>query len=356
MLSHAIISLAFSNACHRPNRVQCRFRPPSQTCSYFITPTGSPRPGEPCFSLSWTNISSIYQQTYQSGQRRFTRFCCDAGLQPLPLTENLLTLFVSHLATEGLAHTTIKSYLSAVRFFHITAGHGDPFIPGAFPHLQYVIRGIKCAPRPPSHSHLPITPSLLRSLKSVWVSKPADADCIMLWAACCMGFMRAGEFTLKSSQNYDLSSCLTPQDVAVDQHANPSTISIHLKQSKTDPFRHGVDIYLGRTDSALCPVVAILAYVAIRPKIPGPFFMFRDGSPLTRDKLVTALRKALTEVGVDQSGFLGHSFRIGAATSPARAGSLIKMLGRWESEAYQRYVCTPRVSLAAISSQLAILL
>ena len=157
--------------------------------------------------------------------------------------------------------------------------------------MQYVIRGIKRAPRPPSRSRLPITPSLLRSLKSVWASKPADADCIMLWAACCMGlfgFMRTGEFTLKSAQNYDLSSCLTPQDVAVDQHANSSMISIHLKQSKTDPLGHGVDIYLGRTDSALCQVAAILAYVAICPKIPGPFFMFRDGSPLTRDKLAYA--------------------------------------------------------------------
>ena len=133
-------------------------------------------------------------------------------------------------------------------------------------------------------------------------------------------------------------------------------LRVHLQQSKSDPFRHGVDIYLGRTDSTLCPVAAILAYVATRPAVPGPFFMYRDGSPLTRDKLVTAVRKALTKAGLDHSGYSGHSFRIGAATSAARAGlsdSLIKMLGRWESAAYQRYIQTPRGSLAAVSSQLA---
>ena len=159
---------------------------------------------------------------------------------------------MSHLASEGLVQTTIKSYLSAIRFLYITAGYGDLFTPVAFPRLQYVLRGIKRAPRQTARPRLPITPSILRSMKAVWVSNSADADCIMLWAACCMGFfgfMRAGEFTLKSAQDFNPSACLTPQDVAVDQHSNPSMLRVHLQQSKTDPFRHGVDIHLGRTDS-----------------------------------------------------------------------------------------------------------
>ena len=53
-------------------------------------------------------------QSYWSGRRSFTCFCCDAGLQPLPLTETLLSPFVSHLATEGLAHPTIKSSLTSL--------------------------------------------------------------------------------------------------------------------------------------------------------------------------------------------------------------------------------------------------
>ena len=103
-------------------------------------------------------------------------------------------------------------------------------------------------------------------------------------------------------------------------------------------------------------MAAILAYLVTRPAVGGPFFIFKDGSPLTRDKLVRAVRKALTDAGLDQSGYSGHSIRIGAATAAARAGiseSMIKMLGRWESAAYQRYIRTPRDRLAAISSQLA---
>ena len=63
------------------------------------------------------------------------------------------------------------------------------------------------------------------------------------------------------------------------------------------------------------------------------------------------MRQALSAAGLDTSGYSGHSFRIGSATSAARVGledSLIKSLGRWESSAYQRYIRT----LAAVSCQL----
>ena len=86
-------------------------------------------------------LASSTRRMYQSGHRRFLRFCADAGLQPLPLSENLFCLFVAHLASQGLVPQTVKAYLSAIRYFHITAGHRDPFAPGALPRLQYVVRG-----------------------------------------------------------------------------------------------------------------------------------------------------------------------------------------------------------------------
>ena len=162
------------------------------------------------------------------------------------------------------------------------------------------------------------------------------------------GFMRADEFTLTAPTDPD--SALSANDVSVDSCSNPSMVKVHLKKSKTDPF-----IFLGCTNTDLCPVVAILAYYAIRPAAAGPFFQYQDDSPLTRDKLVTAVRLALTEAGVDSSSYSGHSCRVGAATA-AKAGitdATIKTLGRWESEAYQRYIRTPRESLAVISRQLA---
>ena len=112
-----------------------------------------------------------------------------------------------------------------------------------------------------------------------------------------------GEFTVRSQEDFDPSFSLTLGDIAVDQHNNPSIVCIRLKQSKTDPFRRGVNVFLGRTNADLCPVTAILAYVALRPQLEGPLFVFQDGLFLTRDKLVEAVRLALQQAGKDPSNY-----------------------------------------------------
>ena len=102
----------------------------------------------------------------------------------------------------------------------------------------------------------------------------------------------------------------------------------------------------------LCPVTAVLRYLAVRTEAVGPLFVWEDNSPLTRDQFVRRVKKALQSVGVDASCYSGHSFGIGAATAAAMAGvpaDTIKMLGRWESDAYRLYIRTPRETLAAIS-------
>ena len=124
-----------------------------------------------------------------------------------------------------------------------------------------------------------------------------------VWAAFCLGFfgfMRAGEFTCPSQEAFQ-SDMLSPGDVCVDSHDHPTRVAIHLKRSKTDPFGAGTTIHLGRTGSVLCPVVAMLNYLAIRPPKLGPPFMFHDGSTLSRPRLVHSLRQVLREVGIDDS-------------------------------------------------------
>ena len=177
----------------------------------------------------------------------------------------------------------------------------------------------------------------------------------MLWAAvtmCFCGFLRSGEVVSPSRSYYDPAVHLCLGDVRVDSPILPSLVEVRLKASKTDPFRRGVSVFLGVTGCTLCPVAAILDYMVRRGSAAGPFFSFSDGGFLTRDRFVQEVRAALSCAGVDSSAFAGHSFRIGAATTAARKGipdSTIKMLGRWESAAYTRYIRTPRDSLASIS-------
>ena len=118
----------------------------------------------------------------------------------------------------------------------------------------------------------------------MWLSPPSHPDSLMLWAASCVGFfgfLQAGEFTIPSPQSYDSSVHLSLSDLAVDSHTTPSIIRLRIKQSKTDPFRQGVDIFLGATNADICPVQAVLQFLAVRNPSPGPLYSNR-GTHLPR--------------------------------------------------------------------------
>ena len=123
---------------------------------------------------------------------------------------------------------------------------------------------------------------------------------------------------------------LSLSDLAVDSHSNPSLIRLRIKQSKTDPFRQGVDIFLGATQADICPMQALISYLAVQNAAPGPLFIFPSGTPLMKSALVSHLQIALQRVGVPASDYTGHSFHIGAVTTAAAQGledSLIQALG-----------------------------
>lgn len=222
-----------------------------------------------------------------------------------------------------------------------------------------MLKGIrKSKPECSRAKRLPITPDLLRKIHTVWSQGPLTFDKILLWAACCagfFGFLRAGEFTAPSSQN-QAEGTLSVSDISVDCRENPQTLIMLLRHSKTDQFGAGVHLYLGRTGDILCPVAAMLGYLAIRPSNPGQLFIFQDGTPLTRAHLVSSVREALSSAGIATAQFSGHSFRIGAASAAARAGftdSFIQALGRWKSSAFQTYIRTPVQELTAVAARLA---
>ena len=180
-----------------------------------------------------------------------------------------------------------------------------------------------------------------------------------MWAASCIcffGFLRAGEITKANDSSYDPTVHLSLGDIAVDDQCRPSLVRLTIKQSKTDPFRKGVGIFVGRTESDICPVAALLDYIHdSQGSAPGPLFTFSDGRVLSRQRFVEKVREGLTKAKFDQSKYCGHSFRIGATTTAAAKGvedCIIKTLGRWESLAYLNYVKIPWEQLGAYSTVL----
>lgn len=300
-------------------------------------------------------ISTATRSVYQSAWRRYIHFCGQHALTPLPLTEHTLCQFAAVLS-QAVCWGTIRSYLSGLRFHQISAGLPDPAL-ASRPRLSYILKGIqRGTPKHNQGRRLPITPTLLRKIYAIWAQHPPTFDKTMLWAACCLGFfgfMRAGEFCAQKNQE----PSLTTSDISTDARDDPQVLIVHLRRSKTDPFGVGAHLHLGRTnDRVLCPVSAILAYMAIRPPGPGPLLHFQDGTPLSRQLLVRHVRQALAQAGVDTALYNGHSFRIGAATTAAQAGlsdSLIQTLGRWKSAAFIAYIRTPPAEVTAVASRLA---
>ena len=96
-------------------------------------------------------------------------------------------------------------------------------------------------------------------------------------------------------------------------------------------------------------------FIAARGVDQGPFFKFKNGNSLTKATFTQHVRAALQAVGLPESQFAGHSFRIGAATTAASAGiedSTIRMLGRWNSSAFLQYIRTPKQQLAIFSKSI----
>ena len=299
--------------------------------------------------------------SYTSAQKRYLNFCAQFKISPeFPITENILCYFVSALSNDSLKHQSIKCYLSGIHHAQIALGHGDPFASQSMPRLEYVLKGIKRRKEKNAQSkpRLPITVDLLQKMFKVW-EDANDPDAVMLPAACCLGFfgfLRAAEFMTPSSAAYDPGCHLSLANVALDSHSAPTTIRIAIKQSKTDPYRKGVHIFIGQSFTDICPVQRMIAYLATRGPSQGPLFMHKDGQPLSRSSLVKKVRSALTQAGMDASIYSGHSFRIGAASTAAAKGvedALIQILGRWQSTAYLRYVKLPREQLASIAQVLA---
>ena len=302
-------------------------------------------------------LAPATNRSYTSARNFCIKFCSKAGLSPLPLTQSNLCLFAAFLSQQKLAPRSISLYISAVRHMEVQASTTTSSR-SEWPYLQYVLKGVKrSASNSSSLQWLPITLEIMHLLKMSWVDskEPHPYLHTLLWAAACLaffGFLRMGEVT----SSPESPPTILASGLAIDSHTNPTMIKVVLGRTKTDQFNRGTAIYIGKTGSDICPVRAILQYLATRPTPrQGPLFVHQDESPLTRAQFVHLLKEALAMRGVDHKRYTGHSFRIGAATTAAQSevpDHLIKALGRWKSEAYQIYIQTPPATLAAVSSSL----
>ena len=272
---------------------------------------------------------------YRTGINHYLRFCHQFAITPLPLSENIMEPFVVSL--QHLAYKSIKVYLCGVQFWSTISGFTNQI--SDMDRLEYVLRGIRRTQgnRFTRPMRAPITWELLQVICRHIISSETPFDRDMLLSAALLAFfglLRVSEYTSPTTTRSDPNS-LSFGDVTVD--SSQRVARVHIKKSKTDPFRVGVTLRICAIQHAFCPAKALIRYLSRRGTNPGPFFIYNNGSFLTRARIRDLLARSLPHV----PNINTHSFRRGGASALSDAGvegHVIQILGRWKSDAYIHYI------------------
>ena len=255
----------------------------------------------------------------------------------LPIHSQHIAMFIAHLHTKDLQHSTIKSYLSALSFIHKAGNLPDP----VNTHLvRKSMIGIKNLQTVKTSMRLPITKHVLKCILSAipYATNNPYMQCmyralfLLTYYAC----LRVGEVVLADQKLHVLQiQQLTPvksdtgvgYDIAYKsyKHSHNQTPTLRLLASKDKP----------------CPVNALSSFLAVRSSGDGQVFIDQRNQPITRKQFSKFLKVCLQIEGYSFNNYNTHSFRIGRVTELAKANALeaiIKSTGRWKSSAFQKYI------------------
>ena len=283
------------------------------------------------------SLATSTWQVYRIAFNSYNRFCQQSGLPVMPVTEHTLLFYVTHIST-SLSYGTIKSYLAGIQFMSVRFGY--PCAVSSMSQLYYILRGVRRFYGQSRHrpKRLPFTVNdCYRFLSFLQSSTLCPLDRKMLWSAITLAFfglLRSAEFTANAIHRFDPTTTLLMTNITISPDL--TYVCIVLRGSKTDPFKVGCTIRVGSTNNQLCPVSALHHYITTQIIHTGPLFKYHNGSYLTRNRLATLLHTCFPN-----QPYNTHSLRIGGASTMASAGipdSQIMIMGRWSSNAYQRYI------------------
>ena len=262
--------------------------------------------------------------------------------QALPINDRQMALFVTYMFNKRLASSTINTYVAAAGTCHRLAQLRNPGVSFIVKKLVTATQKGKSA----KDSRLPITKFILDSLLTKLPLVCREGLSYITFRAMFLlafyAFLRIGEITVRNA-SVDPTKLIQTQDVVLlaDPNGNLKALQLCINNWKSQipgvPFSLTVLAQPGK----FCPVLALKNYLRMRGTLPVPLFLNSDKSPVTRSKFGKVLKDVAQLAGFDQKRIKSHSFRIGAATTAAGLGfseDQIKRMGRWRSEAVQKYI------------------
>ena len=275
------------------------------------------------------------RRVYRSAWRGYEAWCRSLGREPLSGDPDLLAMYATRRADDGVAVSTLRVDLAAIHTAHLLAGIA---LDMRHPRLAMVVEGItRGRGTRPTRQAAPAVPDVLRQLLGA-CQLPSTALGARDRAMLLLGFGAA----LRRSE---LVTLQLSDVVAVPGRG----LRLLVRRSKTDQHGQGQDIaiWANPADPLLCPVAALDAWLAQRHQARDldwsaaesarrerPLFcaVTKAGRPtgiVLSDKAVARLVKTTaSKAGLDPEHYSGHSLRAGLATAAGDAGAALPDLMR----------------------------
>ena len=276
-------------------------------------------------------------RAYKSDFRDFGGFCAKNGLKSLPADPKIVSLYMTYLSTKDAKMSTLRRRLVSIGVIHRLKGH---YLDTKHPIIIENLMGIK---RKKGSYQKGKKPILINHLKlmieaidkdtsdETGIRKLRDKTIILL------GF--AGGFRRIELISIDFE----------DLEFVSEGVKIFIRKSKTDQFGEGMIKGLPYfTNQKYCPVWHLKKWLEISEIKSGPIFRrFSKGLNLGKNRLTDQsvalfLKKYLSEAGIENKNYSGHSLRSGFATVSAESGaderSIMAMTGHKTSQMVRRYI------------------
>jgi site-specific recombinase XerD len=264
------------------------------------------------------------RRAYRSAWRQYEAWCAGLGREPLAADPDTIAMYVVRLADQGLALSSIRVALAAIKTAHLLAGRSLDL---RHPRLAMVVDGvIRSKGVRPHRQAAPAVPGVLRLLLAARRSAatPIGArDRAMLL----LGFAAA----LRRSELV----ALTIGDV---ETVPDRGLLLTIRRSKTDPLGAGqrAAVHANPAEPGCCPAASLEAWLRHRREAPDldwtvsattraerPLFCAVTktgrvtGQALSDKAVVRLIKQAAEGAGLDAERFSGHSLRRGLLTAGA---------------------------------------
>ena len=274
-------------------------------------------------------------RAYRSDFKDFGAFCAKNGFKSLPTEPKIDSLYLTHLSIKDAKMSTLKRRLVSIGMIHKLKGH---YLDTKHPIIIENLMGIS---RKKGNYQRGKKPILINQLKAVInviddekteeIKKIRDKTIILIGFA--GGFRRAELVAI----DYE------------DLEFVPEGVKITIRKSKTDQFGEGMIKGLPYfVNKIYCPVLHLKEWIKLSNIKSGPLFRkFNKGFSLSNNRLTDQtiallIKSYLTDAGIENKNYSGHSLRSGFATASAESGaderSIMAMTGHKTTQMVRRYI------------------